>query len=213
MEKILFCVLIVACTTKGGMSQVIRVPVGKYDTVYTQTQLTKTISIPCDKGGYKNCIYYYPIISVQAPNDQYFTTGPYVVFFGKTAGLYKTKIEILWTIDTPECNRCTYFVTDSLFITTEAFSETTSKVIDYRETIFWIFPNPSAASIELSCTLQKSSRLFLHIFNELGKDILTVYDGILTEGPHDFSFKLSPGMYYARMETAEGVVTKKIIVE
>jgi hypothetical protein len=78
---------------------------------------------------------------------------------------------------------------------------------------FMVFPNPSIGVITILYSLQRSSSLHLHIFNELGKDIMTVYDGILTEGPHDFSFKLSPGMYYARMETAEGVVTKKIIVE
>ena len=53
----------------------------------------------------------------------------------------------------------------------------------------------------------------LHVFNELGKDIMTVYDGIMSEGSHDFTFKLPPGKYYARMETIEGVVAKKLIVE
>ncbi|MFI5265028.1 MAG: T9SS type A sorting domain-containing protein, partial [Candidatus Kapaibacterium sp.] len=62
-------------------------------------------------------------------------------------------------------------------------------------------------------TLQNPSLLHLHIFDELGKDIMSLYDGIATEVKHDFSFKLPQGMYYVRMETAEGVMTKKVIVE
>jgi hypothetical protein len=42
---------------------------------------------------------------------------------------------------------------------------------------------------------------------------MTIYDGMLPEGKRDFSFKLPQGMYYVRMETAEGVVTKKVAVE
>jgi hypothetical protein len=36
---------------------------------------------------------------------------------------------------------------------------------------------------------------------------------MLSEGKHDFSCKLPPGMYYVRMETGEGIITKKIVVK
>jgi hypothetical protein len=78
---------------------------------------------------------------------------------------------------------------------------------------FTIYPNPSSGNVEINCSFLKSSFLHLHIFDELGKDIMTVYDGMAAEGPRDFSFKLPQGMYYVRMETAEGVATKKIVVE
>ncbi|MDP4229293.1 MAG: T9SS type A sorting domain-containing protein [Bacteroidota bacterium] len=76
-----------------------------------------------------------------------------------------------------------------------------------------VHPNPTTGSVHATCSLGKSSFLYLHIFNNLGKDIVTVYDGVLSEGKHDFRAKLPPGMYYVRMETDEGIVTKKVIVE
>ncbi|MDP4220874.1 MAG: T9SS type A sorting domain-containing protein [Bacteroidota bacterium] len=76
-----------------------------------------------------------------------------------------------------------------------------------------IFPNPSNGPTQLSLCLKKRGALHLHIFNELGKDILPLYDGTMTDGRHDFSFTLPQGMYYVRMETSEGVVTKRVIVE
>ncbi|MDP4220873.1 MAG: T9SS type A sorting domain-containing protein, partial [Bacteroidota bacterium] len=82
---------------------------------------------------------------------------------------------------------------------------------DYRS--LQVFPNPSTASIKITCHSLGDRSLHLSIFNELGKDILTVHDGMLSEGKHDFSAQLPPGMYYIRMETSEGVVTKKVVVE
>lgn len=76
-----------------------------------------------------------------------------------------------------------------------------------------IFPNPVIGSAHAFCVLQEASQLHLHIFDELGKDVLPVYDGWLQAGPRLFTFKLPQGMYYVRMETAERVVTKEIIVE
>lgn len=75
------------------------------------------------------------------------------------------------------------------------------------------YPNPSTGLLQLTCYIENSTILHLHIFDQLGKDIMTIHDGILTEGSHNFPFKLPQGLYYARMETEEGVVTKKIIVE
>ncbi|MFI5263373.1 MAG: T9SS type A sorting domain-containing protein [Candidatus Kapaibacterium sp.] len=76
-----------------------------------------------------------------------------------------------------------------------------------------VYPNPSTGTTHAFCKSKMNSLIHLKIFDELGKDMMTVYDGTLPEGKHDFSFKLPQGMYYVRMETAEGVVTKKVIVE
>ncbi|MDP4229297.1 MAG: T9SS type A sorting domain-containing protein [Bacteroidota bacterium] len=76
-----------------------------------------------------------------------------------------------------------------------------------------VFPNPTHKSAKIVCSILRPSFLHLHVYDELGKDILTVHDGMLSEGKHDFSAKLSSGMYYVRMETSEGVETKKLIVE
>ena len=76
-----------------------------------------------------------------------------------------------------------------------------------------IYPNPSNGTTNVFCTTKSASTIHLHIFDELGKDIMTVYDGYIPEGKRNFSVKFLPGMYYARMETADGVVTKKLIIE
>jgi hypothetical protein len=86
-------------------------------------------------------------------------------------------------------------------------------LIDNDSSSLKIYPNPSTGSTRAFCMLKTTSVFHLHIFTELGKDIMTVYDGILETGQHDFSFKLPQGMYYVRMETAEGVVTKRVVVE
>jgi hypothetical protein len=76
-----------------------------------------------------------------------------------------------------------------------------------------IYPNPSSTRTHLYLNLVKPSYLHLHIFDKLGKDIMTIYDDKAAEGTHDFSLKISSGIYYARMETQDGVLTKKIVVE
>ncbi len=76
-----------------------------------------------------------------------------------------------------------------------------------------VYPNPSSASVEAICSIRKPSFLRLYVYNELGKDVMIVYNGVTHEGYRDFPFKLSQGIYYVRMETAEGVVSKKVVVE
>jgi len=78
---------------------------------------------------------------------------------------------------------------------------------------FFIQPNPSIGLLTLSCALQNPSILHLHIFDELGRDVMTVFDGIMNQTQKEFSVKLSPGLYYIGMQTPEGVVTKKAVVE
>ncbi len=79
--------------------------------------------------------------------------------------------------------------------------------------VLYIHPNPAIGLLYVSYSSQYTGYLHLNVFNELGKDVMTVFDGMMNDLHRDFSFKLPPGMYYVRMETAEGVVTKKVIVE
>jgi hypothetical protein len=342
--KVPFCILILICFAANIEAQNIRVPVGEYDTVYTQTQSKTTISIPCNKGGNGSCVYHYPILSLPNPSSPFITYSNSVFFFADKPGSFSTEVKILWAIDTPYCNNCQYFLADSFSLSTSSYYDSTIKIRDNHAGEFYVFypdsammtfipknedsaftiynnlpeevtvdscrieidsgakislssqlvdtsknvnftiapfsrssfdirmtsskhalpnkdtifglitfhaksatvdtvvkfikpflffplksddvkvwtdvkhdlkisPNPSSGSIQVFCDLKKYASMRLHIFNELGKDIMTVFDGMAAEGLHDFSFKLPSGMYYARMETAEGVVTKKIIVE
>lgn len=95
----------------------------------------------------------------------------------------------------------------------EAMPKSGISLSGYYSSSIEIYPNPSTGSAHAFCITKKTSSIHLHIFDELGKDIMTVYDGTLPEGKHNFFFKLSQGMYYVRMETAERVVTKKVVVD
>lgn len=77
-----------------------------------------------------------------------------------------------------------------------------------------VFPNPSNGSVTmLSAIPTRSSLIHLHIFDELGRDVMAVFDGMMNETQKQFSIKLPQGIYYARMEMKDGVITKKIVIE
>jgi hypothetical protein len=76
-----------------------------------------------------------------------------------------------------------------------------------------ITPNPSFGMVELSLSFSFQSVLHLHIFDELGNDVMSVFDGMMNETQEKFSITLQPGIFFARVETPEGVMTKKIIVQ
>jgi hypothetical protein len=76
-----------------------------------------------------------------------------------------------------------------------------------------IYPNPSSGPTHVFCRFIESPLLYLHIFDELGNDIIKLYDGVATETQKNFTIKLLPGIYHVRMQTREGVITKKVVVE
>ncbi|MFI5263374.1 MAG: T9SS type A sorting domain-containing protein [Candidatus Kapaibacterium sp.] len=95
------------------------------------------------------------------------------------------------------------------------FDNVASSVVSVleKEQSMKINPNPSTGLIVISYSQKSPGMVHLDVLDELGKEIKSVYTGMLPEGKRDFSFKLPQGMYYVRMETAEGVVSKKIIVQ
>ncbi len=83
---------------------------------------------------------------------------------------------------------------------------------------FDVFPNPVQENTMVSFSLDKSQNVSLQLFDMTGRVVLDMYNGILGEGNHQFPVqtaeKLSNGLYFVRLTTAEGrSVTQKLIVE
>jgi hypothetical protein len=142
-----------------------------------------------------------------------FSTSLYSLRFSLSTPLFNKDTQLVGSIKVHAHN--SHFDTAFTYSITLDFPGLKSGVTQHTsdDQYINIFPNPSQGLLSVVCSLQKSSFLHLLIFDELGKDIMTVYDGMLPEGRRDFSFKLPQGVYYVRMETAEEVVTKKVVVE
>jgi hypothetical protein len=75
-----------------------------------------------------------------------------------------------------------------------------------------IYPNPSGGALKIICSVDKSSYCYLTFFDELGREVQTIYSGFLDVGEHEFTAKLPPGMYYVRMQAGDEVLTRKVTV-
>ncbi len=81
------------------------------------------------------------------------------------------------------------------------------------------YPNPVQAQAknmtQFSFRIPRAENVTLRIYNVLGQVVATLVDGNLTAGSHlvraDLS-GLSAGLYFTRLQTAEGVKTKKLVV-
>ena len=181
----------------------------------------ESYSNPCTTNNSLFCTY--SLVSIQSSNGRTPSfNAPFIyesgnVFFSPTeVGTFSDTILVSWRESAPSgCQACPGPGQLRYYVTGVAYDSIAG--VSYKnpihETLFDIFPNPTKEIILARIHIDNSSFIHLHIFNELGKDIMTVYDGMLPEGKGDFSFKLPQGMYYVRMETAEGVVTKKVVVE
>lgn len=80
-------------------------------------------------------------------------------------------------------------------------------------------PNPTTKQVELSFDLTKSQTVVLGVFSVDGRRLRTLHRGTMEAGPHRLSWdgrddrgRLVPdGMYFARLEAAEGSRTTSIV--
>lgn len=81
-----------------------------------------------------------------------------------------------------------------------------------------IYPNPAYSNSELyiSIYLYLPAKINICIFNSLGQIIDEPYESYLESGMHVLNFKpnknFSSGVYYARLQIGEKVITKKLVV-
>lgn len=77
------------------------------------------------------------------------------------------------------------------------------------------YPNPFTTSTRLSFGLDTPGHVTLDIFNALGQHIVTLVDRHHTPGRHDVvlnAAELSTGVYYSRLVTPTGAVTRPILL-
>jgi hypothetical protein len=76
-------------------------------------------------------------------------------------------------------------------------------------------PNPFNPRTQLSFFLAEPGTVKLAIFDISGRRVTTLQNGVLASGDHAFSWSAAPqssGVYLARLETAAGVATTKLVL-
>jgi hypothetical protein len=81
------------------------------------------------------------------------------------------------------------------------------------ESILSTYPNPFNAEAVVSFSLDVESRVRVEVFNVLGNRVATLVDDVLPVGVHRAAWNaahMASGMYFVRLTTAQGQVTKKV---
>jgi hypothetical protein len=81
-------------------------------------------------------------------------------------------------------------------------------------------PNPFNPSTSISYSLNERMHLTLSVYNVEGKLVKTLVDGVESSGPHsvgwdgkdDRGVKQSTGVYFYRLKTSGGAITRKMIL-
>jgi hypothetical protein len=77
---------------------------------------------------------------------------------------------------------------------------------------FSVYPNPAFGAVQISCKGYSQSNIHLQINDELGREIMKIFDGKLKKD-ETFSVNLRQGIYFVQMRTSDGIMMKKIVVE
>jgi uncharacterized membrane protein len=80
-------------------------------------------------------------------------------------------------------------------------------------------PNPSATASRLEFALSTTSNVDLSLFDASGRRVATLMRGELAAGRHSVAWdgreesgsRVGPGLYFARLSTARGTVTRRIV--
>jgi hypothetical protein len=76
-------------------------------------------------------------------------------------------------------------------------------------------PNPFNARTRLSMTVPRAGWVTLKLYDTLGREVATLWDGTLAAGARTVAFDgaaLSTGVYLARLATDEGGLTQKLLL-
>ena len=77
------------------------------------------------------------------------------------------------------------------------------------------YPNPFNAETMVSFSLEAESQVRVDVFNVLGNRVATLVDDVLPAGEHRAAWNaagMASGMYFVRLATAQGQVTKKVVL-
>ncbi len=90
-----------------------------------------------------------------------------------------------------------------------------------REFVTSVRPNPFTRATRIEYTLPKHGKVNVKVYNTLGQEVTTLFDGIKKSGTHELEWTgidkngtvLPKGIYFLKIETSDNKVTKKIILE
>lgn len=102
---------------------------------------------------------------------------------------------------------------DSVFDPTTAVHDP-----DIANTDMEIYPNPINNDGKIVIRQENSGPVDIGIFNLTGVEVQKLYSGYLSSGEHHIAFScrnynLAGGIYFIRMQSGEGTVTKKLVVK
>jgi hypothetical protein len=78
------------------------------------------------------------------------------------------------------------------------------------------YPNPFNPTTTINYILQKSDKISLKIFNLVGQEIETLFNGYQIAGEHEIKWKpegLPSGIYFCRLQAGKFIETKKLILQ
>ena len=99
---------------------------------------------------------------------------------------------------------------DGIATDTELGVELPSKV-----TLLQNYPNPFSRTATIEYELEQSGRVTLQVFDMLGREVMTLFDGLVPAARHAVEFdasKLAGGTYIYRLQTEDQVATRTMIV-
>lgn len=79
------------------------------------------------------------------------------------------------------------------------------------------YPNPFNASTAINFTVPQTGKVTLEVFDVLGRKVSTLVNEVLPAGQHTALFtlssdlQLSSGVYFYRLRTTEGIITKRMV--
>jgi hypothetical protein len=77
------------------------------------------------------------------------------------------------------------------------------------------YPNPFNPSTTINYTLLNSGKIKLSVFDMLGREVAVLVNQVQSAGTYEVTFKaneLSSGIYFYRLQGAQGVITKKMML-
>ena len=99
--------------------------------------------------------------------------------------------------------------------TTAPITSVSTKMSPSRFSLAQNYPNPFNPSTKISYTLTNSGKVRLAVYDLLGREVSVLANEIQTAGQHVVTFsanRLSSGIYFYKLQTAGGVITKKMML-
>ena len=81
--------------------------------------------------------------------------------------------------------------------------------------LFQNYPNPFNPSTTISYTLKYSGKVYLSVYDILGREVAVLANEIQAAGPHEMKFStagLSSGIYFYKLQSGGGVLTRKMML-